>query len=260
MPLPKFSIRWLFNLVMSTAIVAFLGNAFFRSLQYARREALRLSSQSPLNQLQLALHNYHYTFGTLPPAYVVDESGKPIHSWRVLILPYVEQKALYDQYDFGEPWNGPNNIMLLNQMPDIFRVASERPSSCFTNVLAFTGRQTAFPGSRALSFADLQDGTENTALLGEIANSKIVWLEPRDFDLDTGPLQVQQPRTANSQSTAQLQLSSVEWRRPHIVFADSIHAYAVSSDMPTSKLQALFTAAGRESVTRQQLVEESLLK
>ncbi len=63
------------------------------------------------------LHNYHETYKTLPPAYIADANGKPMHSWRMLIMPFMEQSTLYNQYDFSEPWNGPNNIKLLDSMP-----------------------------------------------------------------------------------------------------------------------------------------------
>ncbi|QDU78053.1 hypothetical protein Pan97_51330 [Bremerella volcania] len=65
----------------------------------ARMAAQRMQSQNNLKVIGLALHNYHDTYGTLPPAYIPDEDGQPMHSWRVLILPFVEANHIYAQYD-----------------------------------------------------------------------------------------------------------------------------------------------------------------
>ena len=64
--------------------------------------------------------SYHLTGIHVPPAYFADESGKPLHSWRVLILPFLDEGALYKQYDFSEPWDGPNNSRLLARMPRVW--------------------------------------------------------------------------------------------------------------------------------------------
>ena len=82
------------------------------AVQSAREAARRAQCSNNLKQIGLAFHNYHDSYGCLPPAYIPDGNGQPMHSWRVLILPFVEQSPLYDQYDFDEPWNGPNNSKL----------------------------------------------------------------------------------------------------------------------------------------------------
>ena len=61
-------------------------------------------------------------YGVLPPAYVADASGRPMHSWRVLILPFLDQQSLYNQYDFREPWDGPHNIKLLDKHALLLRL------------------------------------------------------------------------------------------------------------------------------------------
>ena len=65
-----------------------------------------------LNQIALALESYQTKYKAYPPPVVFDQQGRPMHSWRVLILPWLEQKAIYDQYRFDEPWDGPNNRKL----------------------------------------------------------------------------------------------------------------------------------------------------
>ncbi|HSG73025.1 MAG TPA: DUF1559 domain-containing protein, partial [Planctomycetaceae bacterium] len=71
--------------------------------------ARRWACKNNLKQIGLALHNYHDSFGTFPPAYTVDADGKPLHSWRTLILPFVEQQSLYDSIDLTKPWDDPAN-------------------------------------------------------------------------------------------------------------------------------------------------------
>src|ERR1700690_1532678 len=73
------------------------------------RPARRTECKNHLKQLALAMHNYHDTYGSFPPAYIPDKNGRPMHSWRVLLLPFLEFGPLYDQYRFDEPWNGPHN-------------------------------------------------------------------------------------------------------------------------------------------------------
>ena len=64
----------------------------------------------------MAVANYHDTYGRFPAAYVADRDGRPMHSWRVLILPLLEQRTTYDAYDFAEPWDGPNNRRLADRV------------------------------------------------------------------------------------------------------------------------------------------------
>ena len=83
----------------------------------------------------MAVANYHETYGCFPPAYVADRDGKPMHSWRVLILPFLEQRELYNAYNFAEPWDGPNNRKLADgsggstSAPAWSRIRSARPAS-----------------------------------------------------------------------------------------------------------------------------------
>jgi hypothetical protein len=104
-------------LLVVIAIIAVLIAFLLPAVRSARGAAYRSHCSSNLKQIALALHNYHDTFGAFPPAYVADESGKPMHSWRVLILPFLESSPLYDKYRFDEPWDGPNNRQLLKHMP-----------------------------------------------------------------------------------------------------------------------------------------------
>jgi len=65
-----------------------------------------------LKQLGLALFNYHEDYGSFPPAYIADTNGNPMHSWRLLLLPYMDEPELYSLYNFSQPWNAPGNSKL----------------------------------------------------------------------------------------------------------------------------------------------------
>jgi hypothetical protein len=96
--------------------------------------ARRMVCSNNLKQLGLALHNYHQTYGCFPPAYVADEDGRPMHhSWRVLVLPFLEQQQLYDQYRFDEPWDGPNNRKLAENVISIFHCPEDGEKSPMTS-------------------------------------------------------------------------------------------------------------------------------
>ncbi len=133
----------------------------------------------------MAVANYHETFGCFPPAYVVDRQGKPMHSWRVLILPFMEQKELYDAYDFAEPWDGPNNRKLASRIGSIYlRSGLDSGQAQTTSFVAVVGPQTAWPGSRPMTRKELGDGLSQTLVVVEVPDGRFRWMEPRDLEFD----------------------------------------------------------------------------
>jgi prepilin-type processing-associated H-X9-DG protein len=156
--------------------------------QQAREAARRTQCMNNLRQIGLALHNYHDVYGCLPPAYIADESGKPMHSWRVLILPFIDQMPLYKQYDFSEPWDGPRNSLLLPRMPPVFACPSHpNTGSDTTNYAGAFGETCVFRGTAPTRLAEIMDGTSNTIMVGEAANANIPWMKPEDVDVTVHP-------------------------------------------------------------------------
>ncbi len=130
----------------------------------------------------MAIHNYESGHGNLPPAFMADKNGKPMHSWRILILPYLGYEDLYRRYDFSEPWNGPNNRLLAKEMPVVYRCPSARPGNPLTtNYVAIVGDDTMWPGEKTVSIKDITDGSTSTLMIVEVADSDIHWMEPRDM-------------------------------------------------------------------------------
>jgi type II secretory pathway pseudopilin PulG len=149
------------RLLLAVGVLGILVLLVLPAPRTSKEAARRMQCSNHLKQIGLALQNYHDDYGTLPPAYVADADGKPMHSWRVLILPYLGEKALYDRYNFSEPWNGPNNSKLHSEVSHVFRCPSRRfgQPNTETTYVAVTGPQTAWPGDKAVSMADLTDGT-----------------------------------------------------------------------------------------------------
>ncbi|MHB0960963.1 MAG: DUF1559 family PulG-like putative transporter [Pirellulaceae bacterium] len=226
--------------ILALLIVFGLGTWLFRAIRDLRDTAIAMGAECHLNQLQLALHNYHDSQGCFPPAYLVDNDGTPIHSWRVLILPFIEENELYEAYRFDEPWNGPNNLKLAEQMPQIFHMPNDPFPTTTTNIVAVVGPETAFPGSGCTQRDDFTDGLDNTILVAEITSSGICWLEPRDLHVEDMSFSVNDPKTPS--------ISSSRRRGPYVVFADSIHTYRLSPSLDPEALKAVTTRSGGEQM------------
>ena len=112
--------------------------------EQAQAEAM-LGSITNLKQIYLGMHNFLDIYQAFPPAVVIGPDGRPWHSWRVLILPFLEEQALYEQYRFDEPWDGPNNSKLLDKMPEVYAdPVYGPPQGQFTSYAAIVGEGMAF--------------------------------------------------------------------------------------------------------------------
>ncbi len=158
--------------------------------QAARQAARRAACSNNLKQILIALHNYHDEWDSLPPAYTLDAKGNRMHSWRALILPYIDTN-LANQYRYDEPWNGPNNSQLARSCPAVFCCPEDANLKAGeTSYFVVVGPNTMFPGARPISFAQVTDGTSNTIAVVEVSGQGINWLEPRDLDVASLPLNV----------------------------------------------------------------------
>ncbi len=156
------------------------------AVQAAREAARRMHCSNNLKQIALAMHNYHDSYGALPPAYTVDEDGNKLHSWRTLILPFIEQSALYEQIDFNTAWDSPQNRHLSQIAIGVYGCPSaDGANHARTNYMAIVGPGTVFEGPNQIRFADITDGTSNTILVVEVVGSSTNWMEPTDLDLET---------------------------------------------------------------------------
>ena len=144
-----------------------------------------------LQQIMLGIHNFHSTFRRLPKNYWGRQEVKlttlPTLSWRVAILPYIDQGPLYEAFHLDEAWDSPHNLSLLKYMPKVFRSMGDLPGSTTTRMQMFSGANTVLqPNFKTLSFSDITDGTSNTLGVVEAGIDKAVpWTKPSDLDGDT---------------------------------------------------------------------------
>ena len=154
------------------------------AVQAAREAARRAQCMNNLKQMALALHNYHSANNHFPRAAIVDKNGKPLLSWRVAILPYLEQNALYQKFHLDEAWDSPHNKALLQEMPAVYACPSTpRPDPSMTNYHVFVGKSTLLGFDRDTGLADVTDGTSNTIAIVE-AKTGVPWTKPEELPFD----------------------------------------------------------------------------
>ena len=140
-----------------------------------------------LDPIAGALQNYHAKNGCFPPAYVADKNGKPMHSWRTLLLPYLDHNELYNAYDFTEPWDGPKNKRLSAIHVSEFACPSDPGAKGLnanhTSYVAVVGPNGPWTGEKPRKMGDFPVPS-HTIMLVEVVNSGISWAEPKDLSLD----------------------------------------------------------------------------
>ncbi|MBX9677566.1 MAG: DUF1559 domain-containing protein [Gemmataceae bacterium] len=145
----------------------------------------------------MAVAVYAEEHGRYPPPFLRGPDGRPWHSWRVLLLPYLEQKHLFDQYDFSEPWDGPNNRKLADKMPRYFAFHGKEPEQGMTNYAAIFGENTIWREG-GLSKDVVAGRLDVTLLVAENLDEQVQWMEPRDLSLDDFDFKIGSPRGISS--------------------------------------------------------------
>src|SRR5262249_8721157 len=127
---------------------------------------------------------------------VYGDDGRPLYSWRVLLLPLIGEEALYNDFHLDEPWDSPHNIELVSRMPVTYAPPPGKRSKVppgHTVIHVFVGKGAAFEGRTGLPLGAFTDGTSNTVLLIE-AGKPVPWSSPEDLAFDPdGPLPDLQP-------------------------------------------------------------------
>lgn len=154
------------------------------AVRRARMASTRTRSANNLKQILLACHSYHDRYNGFPPAAICDKNGKPILSWRVAILPFIEQEALYKQFHLDEPWDSEHNKKLIAMMPKTYRLPDQiKQGETDTHYRVFYGGGAAFELKKSVRFSDFTDGTSNTIMVVEAAEG-VPWTKPAEFELD----------------------------------------------------------------------------
>jgi hypothetical protein len=162
----------------AAGVGALLGNM---NLPGVQGPAKRMKGSNNLKQIALAFHNYASANGGRLPSDILDPKTKrPLLSWRVALLPYLEQDALYKEFRLNEAWNSPHNIRLQSRMPQVF-AHPLRPGGSMTPYQLFTGPNTLYPnGQPKFPLMAIPDGTSNTILVVH-SNRMRSWTEPGDL-------------------------------------------------------------------------------
>ena len=142
---------------------------------------------SNFRELALAIHNYYDTHKIMPPAYTIDEKGNKLHSWRVLLLPYLGYEDIYSQIRLDEPWNSEYNKQFNDMVLPVFQcheIAFADHPKPVTTYAAIVGREGVFEeNGKQIGFIDIRDGMSNTLLFVERA-TPVNWMEPTDITFD----------------------------------------------------------------------------
>ncbi|MCA9105379.1 MAG: DUF1559 domain-containing protein, partial [Planctomycetales bacterium] len=196
--------------------------------------AARVQNQNNLRQIGLALHNYHDTFRRFPPQAITDDNGRPLLSWRVAILPYIEQQQLYDQFHHDEPWDSEHNLALLERMPAVFRDPLSEAEPGMTTFLGISGDAGIFPEDReGVRIAEIIDGTSNTLMVIKgPEESAIEWTRPSDLTPDMNLL---------DQFFGELEESFLG-----LTADGAVHTF--DRDTDEAMIRALITRGGREVI------------
>jgi prepilin-type processing-associated H-X9-DG protein len=220
--------------VASLAVIGILLGLLLPAVSAAREAARRTQSLNNLHQIGLAMLTDESTRGTYPARASFDKQGKPLLSWRVHMLPYLDQEALYKQFRLDEPWDSEHNKKLIPLMPKLYANPSGPARPGMANYLAVCGKGLMFDGEKGRNAADITDGTSQTVMVVEADDDRaVIWTRPDDWQFDP-----RQPMAG---------LGGAHPGGFNVLFADgSVRFLSKSIDRAT--FQAMLTIAGGEVV------------
>jgi prepilin-type processing-associated H-X9-DG protein len=151
------------------------------AVQAAREAARRAQCVNNLKQIGLAMHNFLSAENHFPPSAIKSADGKPLLSWRVAMLPYLENEPLYREFKLDEPWDSPHNKALVARMPKVYACPSDPATDpTITHYQVIAGPRTLFEGPTGVPISEVTDGTSNTLMVVEAA-AGVPWTKPDDL-------------------------------------------------------------------------------
>jgi hypothetical protein len=140
------------------------------------------TSANNMKQFGIAHYNYYDVTGAMATD-IVDKNGKALLSWRVQLLPYLEQDHIYKQFKLDEPWDSADNKKLIAMMPKVYAPIRVKAKEGETFYQCFTGKDALFGAGKKVSLAGIADGTSNTIIAIE-AGDPVIWTKPADIAYD----------------------------------------------------------------------------
>jgi len=174
--LPAWATQYVGTAILGTGLL-------IPAVQKVRGAAARTTSMNNLKQIGIAMHSYHDANRAFPPAAICDKNGKKLLSWRVAILPYIEQQNLYAKFKLDEPWDSEANKKAAAIMPKTYSDPRQPEVVGKTHYRVFVGKDAAFDWVKGKSITDFTDGLSNSILV--VAGGEPVdWAKPDDFEFD----------------------------------------------------------------------------
>ncbi len=154
------------------------------SVKKVRDAANRMESTNNLKQIGITFHDHHDAYRTLPAQASYDPNGKPLLSWPVHIMPFIDEDDLYKQIILDEHWDSQHNKKMIAKMPKLYRSPFSNAKPGMTTYLVPVGKDTIF-GKKPLSFRQITDGLSNTLMIVEADDDKaVIWTKPEDLPID----------------------------------------------------------------------------
>ncbi|MFO0959559.1 MAG: DUF1559 domain-containing protein [Isosphaeraceae bacterium] len=237
-PVPKpgsLQKSWLIEILLALGVTGLLVILLLPAISSNCEVSRATQCSRNMRQIALGLQLYHNKYGAFPPAYTVDADGQPLHSWRTLILPFIDEPFLYEDLDLTKPWDDPANARVFETPIGIYLgPESETPRNA-TTYLAITAAGGWSQPGRPRAIEEITDGPSNTLLLIEVDDrSAVPWGAPIDADLATILNLGGKSKTAHPGGF-------------HAVFADGRVKFLKAS-LPAATRRALITIAGGEKV------------
>jgi prepilin-type processing-associated H-X9-DG protein len=175
-------------LVVVAFLACILGFLIMPAVRSAREAEQRYICPNNLKQICLAIQNYHNRHGRFPASATFDNRRRPLLSWRVTILPFMDEEALYREFHLDEPWYSPHNKALLSKMPKAFACPSNERRKGYSEMSAYqviVGPNSMFTGGPdGVRLDDVTDGTADTILVVETSDLA-PWTAPHDVAFDS---------------------------------------------------------------------------
>ena len=225
-----------FEGVGNVGTIGVLAGLLLPAVQQAREAAQRMSASNQLRQCGLALLNYEFAYKEFPPTAILDKKTQtPLLSWRVAILPFIEEAELYQRFHLDEPWDSAHNIELLKEMPEVFKDPRMPLQPFHTVYQAVVSEHSLLRADEPTKLATVTDGLSNTIMLVETsAEAAVPWTQPTDYTFDPA----EPSNMLNGEGT---------YNGFNVLMGDG-SVQLMSPNIDNDMLNAFFTRDGNESI------------